>query len=190
MSPPSLQSAPDHGMNFNIVSSGLQFIRKSSLQPSYQEFYQEARQRFDLRWEQSSETAPMMVTTEDLVLLKNISLGQFGNGSLMQHRKSKNYFLMKTLNKRQIISEGNLDSLRNEKKLLLCCNFPFIANLLQCICDRSSVHLLYEWSVEGEGHFRRELGKFIYFPRSRSDWHLTGCKDRVVTTRFMSCSQS
>ena len=144
-------------MNFSIVSSGFSLIRKGLGQPNYEEFYREARQRFDLRWEQTSEIMPL-VTTEDLILSKNLSLGQFGNGALMQHRKNKNYFLMKTLSKQKIISEGNLESLRKEKKLLLSCNFPYIANLIQCICDRSCVHLLLEFSPDSDHYFR---------PRSR-----------------------
>ena len=141
------------GMNISITS-GLQWVKKSLTQPSYAEFYKEARQRFDMRWEQPPESISAVNNTEDLLLYKNISLGQFGNGAVMQQRKNKNYFLMKTLNKQQIISDGNLESLRKEKKLLLSCNFPFIANLIQCIKDRTSVHLLFEFTPNSDDYFR------------------------------------
>ena len=144
----------------------MHFIKKALLQPSYHEFYQDARQRFDLRWEQS-ETRPA-VATDELLLSKHLSLGQFGNGSLMQHRKGKNYFLMKTLNKQKIISEGNLESLKAEKKMLLSCNFPFIWNLVQCISDRSSIHLLYQWDLNHQDYFRQpskaDPNRGIIFP--------------------------
>ena len=141
------------GMNISITS-GFQWVKKSLTQPSYAEFYKEARQRFDIRWEQPPESILAVNNAEDLLLYKNISPGQFGNGALMQQRKNKNYFLMKTLNKQQIISDGNLESLRKEKKLLLSCNFPFIANLIQCIKDRTSVHLLFEFTPNSDDYFR------------------------------------
>ena len=98
-------------MNLSIASS-FQWVKKGLAQPSYEEFYKEARQRFDIRWEQPTESILAANNAEDLLLYKNISPGQFGNGALMQQRKNKNYFLMKTLNKQQIISDGNLESLR------------------------------------------------------------------------------
>ena len=149
-----IQSDTALGMSLSLVNTGIHFIKKGVLQPSYEEFYQHARHRFDLRWEEPSETISA-VRPEELVLSKHISLGQFGNGSLMQHRKGKNYFLMKTLNKQKIISEGKLESLKAEKKLLLSCNFPLIWKLIQCISDRTSVHLLYEWSHNDQDYFRQ-----------------------------------
>ena len=140
-------------MNLSITA-GFQWIKKGLVQPSYDEFYKEARHRFDIRWEQPPGSILAVNNAEDLLLYKNISSGQFGNGALMQQRKNKNYFLMKTLNKQQIISDGNLESLRKEKKLLLSCNFPFIANLIQCIKDRTSVHLLFEFTPNSDDYFR------------------------------------
>ena len=178
-------------MNLSITP-GFQWLKKSLVQPSYEEFYKEARHRFDIRWEQPPGSILAVNNAEDLLLYKNISSGQFGNGALMQQRKNKNYFLMKTLNKQQIISDGNLESLRKEKKLLLSCNFPFIANLIQCIKDRTSVHLLFEFTPNSDDYFRLE-SRFtkvnLYLASSGSDWHLTGGRDRAVTLRFMSCSK-
>ena len=65
----------------------------------------------------------------DFNFLKNIGRGAYGNIFLVELKKTKDLYVIKSIRKDQIISENILENIKNEKDILKQANNEFILNL-------------------------------------------------------------
>ena len=125
--------------NMNIINMGNNFLKDHILKQSYEEFYVEAKDKFDIKWEVDAKNT---ASKEEFHILKQLEMGQFGRGVLVQNKKNKTNFVMKMLDKEKIVKNGNLTVLLKEKRILQALNFPFICNLLFHFKDAEKVYML------------------------------------------------
>ena len=135
-----------------MLSSGCNFLKKSFFDQSLEDFYKEAKDKFEFRFGLKAATEP--VSCEDLNILRSKHMGAFGQALMIQHKKNKIHYVMKLINKEQILKEEkNVDSLLKQKKILEACNFPFILKLAHCIQDKNHLLMLYQLKPS-EDYFR------------------------------------
>jgi len=75
-------------------------------------------------WESEDST-----TLDDFDILNNLGIGSFGKVFLVQHKKKKDLYAMKTIWKDKIIEYEQLESAKLEKHILLTSNHPFIVSM-------------------------------------------------------------
>ena len=135
-----------------MLISGCNFLKKSFFDQSLEDFYKEARDKFELRFGLKAAVGEP-VLCEDLNILRSRHMGAFGQALIVQHKKNKIHFVMKLTNKKEVLKERNVDSLLKEKKILEACNFPFILKLAHCIQDKDHLLMLYQLKPS-EDYFR------------------------------------
>ena len=89
----------------NIINMGNNFLKDRLLKQSYEDFYVEAKDKFELHWEMNAKNT---ANKEDFLILKQLEMGCFGRGVLVQNKKNKVSYVMKMLDKQTIIKNGNL----------------------------------------------------------------------------------
>ena len=136
----------------NIINMGNNFLKDHFLKQSYEEFYVEARDKFEIKWEVDAKNT---ASKEEFHIVKQLEMGGFGRGVLVQHKKNKTNFVMKMLDKEKIIDRGYLTVLLKEKKILQAVNFPFICNLVFHFKDAEKVYMLYEYRGKSDATFTR-----------------------------------
>ena len=124
-----------------MFTSGVSLLKKHVLVQSYEEFYKDAKTKFDFKMYDAK--VKDRVSSEDWSVLGDASMGLLGRGVLVQHKKMKTQFVMKLFNKDRVLKEKNAGILLKEKKILEACRFPFILELAHCTQDRETVYLLY-----------------------------------------------
>ena len=129
---------------------GNNFLKKHLLEQSYEDFYVEAKDKFELKWEVNSQNT---ACKDEYLILKRLEMGHFGKGVLVQHKKKKTSYIMKMLDKEAIIKEGKLKVLLKEKRILQAANFGFIANLLYHFKENEKVYMLYEYQPKSDANF-------------------------------------
>ena len=131
----------------NIINMGNNFLKDRLLKQSYEDFYVEAKDKFELHWEMNAKNT---ANKEDFLILKQLEMGCFGRGVLVQNKKNKVSSVMKMLDKQTIIKNGHLKTLLKEKRILQSANFPFISNLMFIFQDNEKVYMLYEYRFKSE----------------------------------------
>ena len=70
-----------------LLSSGCNFLKKSFFDQSLEDFYKEARDKFEFRFDLKSTSKTVLC--EDFNILQTKDLGAFGFGLKIQHKKNK-----------------------------------------------------------------------------------------------------
>ena len=70
-----------------LLSSGCNFLKKSFFDQSLEDFYKEARDKFEFRFDLKSTSETVLC--EDFNILQTKDLGAFGFGLKIQHKKNK-----------------------------------------------------------------------------------------------------
>ncbi|ESO11321.1 hypothetical protein HELRODRAFT_158167 [Helobdella robusta] len=119
-----------------------------------QEFLAGAKEEFNKKWEQNPISNGKV---DDFDRLRTLGTGSFGRVMLVQHRTSKNYYAIKILDKQKIVKLKQVEHTLNEKKILYCCNFPFLISLKFSFKDNSYLYLVLEFVGGGEmfNHLRK-----------------------------------
>ena len=116
-----------------MLSSGVSFLKNHLREETYEEFYKTARDKFEINYGMKVKE---LLLTEELQVTKPLSLGVFGSGVLVQHKKSKAQFIMKVFDKERLLKEDCVRVLLKEKRLLSACRFPFILEVSHCLQAR------------------------------------------------------
>ena len=101
-----------------MLSSGCNFLKKSFFDQSLEDFYKEARDKFELRFGLKAAVGEP-VLCEDLNILRSRHMGAFGQALIVQHKKNKIHFVMKLTNKKEVLFTALNGSGNEFNKLLL-----------------------------------------------------------------------
>ncbi|KAA0190548.1 cAMP-dependent protein kinase catalytic subunit alpha [Fasciolopsis buskii] len=109
----------------------------------------------------------------DFKRLRTLGTGSFGRVLLVQHLKTKEFLALKVLEKQQVTSSSQNDSLRkivrskqiehclNEKRILAAVDFPFFIKLSYSFKNEYYLFLALEYVQGGEMFYHlRKRGKF------------------------------
>ena len=77
-------------------------------------------------------------------------MGTFGVVRLVQDKRSKATFALKSMRKQKVYEMGQVEHVFAECKLLAECDHPFIVELVRTYEDEHSIHLLLELTQGGE----------------------------------------
>lgn len=85
----------------------------------------------------------LKLTLQDLIFIKELGAGQFGDVTLVVNKKNQQkFYALKTISKAKI-AEHNIDqNLIQEKEVLKLVNFPLIIKLYNTFKDQYAVHFL------------------------------------------------
>jgi cGMP-dependent protein kinase len=99
------------------------------------------------------------VELKDLDYVKELGSGNFGSVCLVQSRKSKFYYAIKSMNKVQIDYDQLHVNIDMEKSILLKIDHPFIMKLVKTIKDANNIYFLTEY-IKGKELFDviRDIG--------------------------------
>lgn len=99
------------------------------------------------------------VELKDLDFVKELGSGNFGSVCLVQSRKSKFFYAIKSMNKSQIDYELLHVNIDMEKTILLKIDHPFIMKLVKTLKDSNHIYFLTEY-IKGKELFDviRDIG--------------------------------
>ena len=99
------------------------------------------------------------ITLSDLLIVKKIGQGMLGNVFLMTHKKTKEFYALKTIDRRKIENQKIKDSIMLERKILMQLDHGFIVKLIKTFKDQNRIYFLLEY-VRGEDLFDviRQIG--------------------------------
>ncbi|KHN74903.1 cAMP-dependent protein kinase catalytic subunit [Toxocara canis] len=110
--------------------------------------------------EQEEEIEPSISVTIDPNTIKlnvddfdricTIGTGSFGRVYLVQHRASEQYFALKKMAIREVVSMRQTDHVHSEKRLLTRLSHPFIVKMYCACWDKYNLYMLFEYLAGGE----------------------------------------
>lgn len=96
------------------------------------------------------------INLADLIKVKTLGTGTFGRVKLVQHKKTKQVFAMKCMQKAHIAKSHQSRNIMNEKNILMACDHAFILDLLCTYNTTNELLMLTELLLGGE------LWSYIY----------------------------
>jgi cGMP-dependent protein kinase 1 len=98
------------------------------------------------------------VKLEELIYIKNIGRGQFGDVYMVED-PNENKYAVKTVSKQKVLSLCLERHVQEERKILRMVNFPFIMDFYRTFKDNNNVYFLIEY-INGMDLFDaiREIG--------------------------------
>lgn len=87
---------------------------------------------------------------EDLERICTIGKGSFGRVYLVQHISSEQYFALKQMSIREVVSTRQTEHVHNEKKILQKLSHPFIVKMYCTAADKTHLYMLFEYLAGGE----------------------------------------
>ncbi|CAD8179556.1 unnamed protein product [Paramecium octaurelia] len=88
-----------------------------------------------------------------------IGWGGFGKVWKVEHKRSRQIFAMKELQKAKILGKNSVKSVLNEKNLLSKLKHPFIVNIVAAFQDRETLYLVMDYLSGGDLRFHLILNK-------------------------------
>ena len=85
------------------------------------------------------------VSLEDLLFIKDLGKGNYGNVSLVMNKRTKFPYAIKAINKDRINREKMQVNIQLEKNILLKVDHPFIVKLVKCLEDKKNIYFLMEY---------------------------------------------
>lgn len=86
----------------------------------------------------------------DFELKKTLGNGSFGRVILAKCRDSGKFVALKILEKKNVVKSRQVEHTLNEKKIISCVNFPFIASFVTSFKDNSNLFIVLEFVSGGE----------------------------------------
>lgn len=94
-------------------------------------------------------------------VLKLLGKGYFGRVFLVQKKDNDQLYALKVIPKIDIIKKNSFDNLKNEKRILMSVNHPFVVNLEYFFISPSYVFFAMKFKQGGElYHHLKKLGRF------------------------------
>lgn len=123
------------------------------------DFFRVIDERMRLMLQKRIELQDENIKLEDLVIIKKLGHGMFGNVFLTAHKGNKNLYALKTIDRKKIDNEKVQDSLILERKVLMQLDHMMILKLIKTFKDEKRLYFLLEY-VRGQDLFDviRELG--------------------------------
>lgn len=90
------------------------------------------------------------ISLEDLNIVGTLGKGSFGHVRLVKHKKTKQYYALKTVHKAHVVQLGQQEHIINEKNVLTALNSPFLIKLWATHKDSDSVYFILEPILGGE----------------------------------------
>ena len=99
------------------------------------------------------------ISLEDLELMSPLGSGNYGTVTLVQSKKNKFLYAIKSITRQKVISEELQPNLELEKNILLQIDHPFIVKLVKTLKDSINIYFLMEY-VKGKELFDviRDIG--------------------------------
>ena len=99
------------------------------------------------------------VELKDLYFVHNLGTGNYGNVSLVNDKKTKFYYAIKAISRKQIDNEQLHKNLNLERSILLQIDHPFIVKLVKSLKDDRFIYFLMEY-IKGKELFDviRDIG--------------------------------
>ena len=92
--------------------------------------------------------------SSDLIEVGKLGSGTFGKVALVEHKPTGKTFALKSMVKKRLVAQKQVDHALQEKIVLAMCSSPFINSLVAVLCDASDpngkVHMLLEPCLGGE----------------------------------------
>ena len=85
------------------------------------------------------------VSLEDLLFIKDLGKGNYGNVCLVMNKRTKFPYAIKAINKDRINKEKMQVNIQLEKNILLKIDHPFIVKLVKCLEDKKNIYFLMEY---------------------------------------------
>ncbi len=118
----------------------------------WNEILKREKRVFDTKWSaaSNSSTQANSLKVEDFEMIKSLGNGSFGKVILAKQVQTQKYFALKVLDKMSVVKSKQVDHTLNEKKILSCVNFTFIASFSSSFKDNANLFILLEFVPGGE----------------------------------------
>nr|P49673.1 RecName: Full=cAMP-dependent protein kinase catalytic subunit; Short=PKA C [Ascaris suum]CAA49464.1 catalytic subunit of cAMP-dependent protein kinase [Ascaris suum] len=90
------------------------------------------------------------LNVDDFDRICTIGTGSFGRVYLVQHRASEQYFALKKMAIREVVSMRQTEHVHSEKRLLSRLSHPFIVKMYCASWDKYNLYMLFEYLAGGE----------------------------------------
>ena len=105
------------------------------------------------------------VSLEDFQIMKVIGRGSFGKVCLVQYKKTKELYAMKSLKKDVLLDQDQVESTIVEKKILEKLDYPFLVGMVFCFQTEERIYFIMPF-VRG-GELFQQLRKLRFFPEEK-----------------------
>lgn len=116
------------------------------------DFFDVIDEKIRLRLQQRIEMQDDNITLNDLVIIKKLGSGMFGNVFLSAHKTKRNLYALKAIDRKKIDNEKVIDSLILERKILMQLDHFMILKLIKTFKDDNRLYFLME-HVRGQDLF-------------------------------------
>ncbi|GBG31364.1 Protein kinase, putative [Hondaea fermentalgiana] len=120
------------------------------------------------------------VNTGDFESLRVIGKGSFGKVVVARHKKSKEIYAVKILEKANICKRKQIEHTKTERRVMARVHHPFIVELHYAFQSRTRLYMVLEF-VQG-GELFHHLGKFKSFPE---DWARMWTAEIVLALQYL-----
>jgi serine/threonine protein kinase len=100
-----------------------------------------------------------------------IGKGGFGKVWKVEHKKSKNFYALKEMEKIRIINKRSVQSVMNERRLLALIRHPFIVNMHFAYQDREKLYLVMDYLSGGD--LRYHIGRQKRFTEDQTRFFIS-----------------
>ena len=105
------------------------------------------------------------VSLEDFQIMKVIGRGSFGKVCLVQYKKTKEVYAMKSLKKDVLLDQDQVESTLVEKKILEKLDYPFLVGMVFCFQTEERIYFIMPFIRGGE--LFQHLRNSKYFPEEK-----------------------
>jgi len=105
------------------------------------------------------------VSLEDFQIMKVIGRGSFGKVCLVQYKKTKELYAMKSLKKDVLLDQDQVESTLVEKKILEKLDYPFLVGMVFCFQTPERIYFIMPF-VRG-GELFQHLRNCRFFPEEK-----------------------
>ncbi|XP_034230574.1 cAMP-dependent protein kinase catalytic subunit 1-like [Thrips palmi] len=124
---------------------------------AYFEFLATCKREFDASWRRKCPVGRL----EDWDRVRTLGSGSFGRVILVQNRDTKQFCVMKVMEKAKVIKMRQKNHVHDERRALNYVNFPFIVSLVTSFKNFNYVFLVMPFVPGGEMFsYLRRVGKF------------------------------